>query len=146
MMCRRAQDGANMKKHITDKAAGKFNKAAGKVNGPSNEIAGPSTNPSTNLIINDIMLRSVGRLARQTVEKGILRRRYDPAKAKAIVENRSLLHTLAAYGVTKLATRSLPGALVVGGGLLAKTLFDRSQSRRSSRRAGEKALDKQSEE
>ncbi len=135
-----------MKKHITDKAAGKLNKAARKVNGPSTDVAGPSPNPSTNLIINDLLLRSVGRLARHTVEKGILRRRYDPAKAKAIVENRPILHTLAAYGVTRIATRSLPGALVVGGGLIAKTLFDRSQSRRAARKAGDKALDKNSEE
>jgi hypothetical protein len=40
----------------------------------------------------------------------------------------------------------VPGALLVGGGLLAKTLYDRSQSRRAARRAGDKALAKQAEE
>ena len=55
-----------------------------------------------------------------------------------------LVQTLAAYGVTKFATKSVPGALLVGGGLLAKVIFDRSTSRRSSRRKGERALRKQS--
>lgn len=130
----------------TDRSAKKFRSAADKVSGSGTEVAGPSTNPSTNLIIHDIALRSVGRFVRLTLEKGLLSRRYDRKQAKAIVENRSLIHTLAAYGVTKLATRSLPGAAVVGGGLLAKTLYDRSKSRRASQRAGDKALSDQSEE
>jgi hypothetical protein len=37
----------------------------------------------------------------------------------------------------------VPGALLVGGGLLAKTLFDRSISRRKARRRGDKQLAKQ---
>ena len=106
------------------------------------EIAGASAS----LIVSEILLRSVGRLTRQTLEKAVARRRYDPAKAKAIVENRSILHTVAAYGVTKLATRSIPGALVVGGGLLAKTLFDRGSERRKSRKAAKKPAAAKSEE
>ena len=88
----------------------------------------------TSLIVSEIVLRSVGRLTRQTLEKAVARRRYDPAKAKAIVEDRGILHTVAAYGVTKLDTRSVPGALLVGGGLLAKTLYDRGTAKRKSRR------------
>ncbi len=135
-----------MARHITDKGARKVNKAARKINGPSNEVAGPSTNPSTNLMIQDILLRSAGRLTRHTVEKGLLRRRYNSQAAKAMVENRSLIKMLGAYGVTALATRSVPGALLVGGGLLAKTLFDRSRSRREAQRAGDRALAEQAED
>lgn len=135
-----------MARHITDAGAAKVNKAARKTNKPSNQVPGPSTNPATNLIIQDILLRSAGRLTRHTVEKGLLRRRYSGREAKEMVENRSLIQTLAAYGVTKLATRSVPGALLVGGGLLAKTLFDRSRSRRDARRAGDRALAEQAEE
>ncbi len=91
---------------------------------------------ATSLLITEIALRSVGRLTRESLEKVVARRRYDAAKAKAIVENRGIVHTLAAYGVTKLATRSVPGALLVGGGLLAKTLYDRSTAKRKSRKAG----------
>lgn len=87
------------------------------------------------MVVSEIVLRSVGRLTRHALEKAIARRRHAPAKAKAIVDNRTILHTVAAYGVTKLATRSVPGALLVGGGLLAKTLYDRGAARRQSRKA-----------
>lgn len=129
-----------MAKHITDRGAKKLDRTATKINGPADSVPGPSTNPATNVLLTDILLRSVGRIARQTVEKGVLSRSYDSAAAKKIVENRSMIHSLAAYGVTKVATRSVPGALLVGGGLLAKTLFDRSQSKRAARRAGHEAL------
>lgn len=87
-----------------------------------------------NLIVSEILLRTLGRLTRHTLEKAVARRHYGPAKAKSIVEDRSILHTVAAYGVTKLATRSVPGALMVGGGLLAKTLYDRGTAKRKARK------------
>ena len=127
--------------HITDRAAGALDDLT-----ETNTVPGPSPNPSTNLIINDILLRSVGRLARMTVEKAILGQRYGKEFAKDAVENRSLMHTLAAYGVTKFATRSVPGFALVSTGLLGKVLFDRSKSRRKSRQAGERALSKQAED
>ncbi len=91
-------------------------------------------NPATNLLAGEILLRMAGHLARNNVEKTLLSRRFEPAKAKAIVDDRSWLHTLAAYGVTRVATRSLPGAILVGGGLVAKALYDRGQARRSARK------------
>jgi len=45
--------------------------------------------------------------------------------------------------VTKVATRSVPGALVVGTGLALKVLFDRSQSKRKARREGDRSLRRQ---
>ena len=124
---------------VSDEIAGANKDARGE-----NAIPGPSPNPSTNLIIHDIILRSAGRLTRQTLEKALLGRQYGSKFAKDVVENRSVVQTLAAYGVTKFATKSVPGALLVGGGLLAKVIFDRSTSRRNSRRKGERALRKQS--
>ena len=124
---------------VSDEIAGAKKDARGE-----NAIPGPSPNPSTNLIIHDILLRSAGRLTRQTLEKALLGRQYGSKFAKEVVENRSLVQTLAAYGVTKVATKSVPGAVLVGAGLIAKTIFDRSTSRRKSRRSGEKALRKQS--
>ena len=103
-------------------------------------VPGPSTNPATNMLINDIILRSVGRLSRMTVEKAILGKQYGKQMAKDAVENRSLANTLFAYGITKVATRSIPGAALVGTGLLVKTLFDRSQNRRKSFRKGTQTL------
>lgn len=128
--------------HLTDRVSDEIAGTRSDVSG-KNTIPGPSPNPSTNVIIHDILLRSAGRLTRQTLEKALLGRQYGSKFAKDVVENRSLVQTLAAYGVTKVATKSVPGALLVGAGLFAKTLFDRSQSRRESRRSGEKALRKQ---
>jgi len=93
-----------------------------------------------NLVVSEIILRSYGRFTRHNLEQAVARRHFDPAKAKAIVENRGIMHKVAAYGITKLATRSVPGALLVGGGLLAKALFDRGAARRKSRRAAKRPV------
>ena len=130
--------------HLTDRAGAAIEKATDKTIGPD-EMPGPSPDPSTNLIIHDILLRSVGRLSRMTVEKALLGRRYGKGYAKQIVENRSTLNALTAYGVTKVATKSVPGALAVGTGLALKVLFDRGRSRRKSKAAGEKMLRKQAD-
>lgn len=110
-----------------------------------NPVPGPSTDPATNLIIHDLILRATGRLTRHTVERALLGRRYGSQFARDVVENRSWIHTLLAYGATRVATRSLPGAAIVGGGLIAKTLLDRRQSRRRARRKGEKLLEQMAE-
>lgn len=133
----------NNPNHLTDVIGDKLEDVTDATPGHKDPVPGPSTNPATNLIIHDIMLRSAGRLSRMAVEKAVLGRQYGKQFAKDAVENRSLVQTLAAYGVTKVATRSVPGALVVGTGLALKVLFDRSQSRRKSRRAGDRALRKQ---
>jgi hypothetical protein len=51
----------------------------------------------------------------------------------------SLLAGIAGAALVRVATRSVPGAIVVGGGLLAKTLYDR---RRAKRATGSKAAPK----
>ncbi|MGI8943077.1 MAG: hypothetical protein ACR2FJ_02370 [Qipengyuania sp.] len=129
-------------RHITDSISDQVAKVEREMS-DENTVPGPSPNPTTNLIIHDILLRSAGRLTRLTVEKALLGRRYGSQFAKDVVDNRSLVQTLAAYGVTKLATRSVPGALLVGGGLAIKTLFDRSRSKRKARLEGEKDLREQ---
>ncbi|WP_336987174.1 hypothetical protein [Altererythrobacter aquiaggeris] len=134
-----------MAKHITEKGAAKVNQVAESLPGNAAPIPGPSPNAATNLILSDIAMRSGGRLVRMAVEKGILRTRFNPQLAKDIVQNRGLVSTLASYGVSKIATRSVPGAVLVGGGLLVKTLFDRSQSKRKARRSGDKTLRKMAE-
>ena len=129
--------------HLTDWAGEKLERVTDGDPGDDAPVPGPSPNPATNLLINDIMLRSAGRLSRMAVEKAVLGRQYGKDFAKDAVENRSLLHAIAAYGVTKVATKSVPGALLVGSGLALKVLFDRSQSRRKSRAQGNRTLRKQ---
>lgn len=131
-------------------AAGGMTDAGGKAiaaaTGGSDKVFGPSSNPATNLIIQDIALRAGGRLMRHTLEKGMLRGRYGGTGAKAIVENRSLVHTMIGSMLARYATRSLPGAVLIGGGLIVKTLYDRGRSKRAARRSGDKTLKNMAED
>ena len=88
---------------------------------------GPSPNPHTNLMLADVALRTGTYLFRRSVQKGILGTRYDARKARQIVKGRSLGESLLGFLVARTAVTSVPGAILVGGGLLAKTLYDRSK-------------------
>ena len=97
---------------------------------------GISPNPMTNLVIADLVLRSGGQLMRHAVERGVLGLKFTPGKAKNIVKGRSMAQTLIGTALARIATRSVPGALVVGGGMLAKTLFDRRKGKKAARAEG----------
>jgi hypothetical protein len=109
------------------------------------ETHGPSPNPMTNLIIADVALRGGGRLLRRVVERTLLGIKYSPDKARDIVKGRSMTQTMVSTVVARVATRSVPGALAVGGGLLAKTLFDRHRKRKAALE-GERAVDEQAKD
>ena len=104
------------------------------------KIPGPSTNPATNLLILDVAMRGASLIAGRAMERALLRTRYQREKAHDIVKGRTMLKSLTATGVARVATRSVPGFLLVMGGLLAKAVIDRSLGRRESVRRGEKAL------
>ena len=104
------------------------------------EIPGPANDPATNLVTADILVRAVSYIARDLIERRLLGRRYEEEVAREIVASRSLGQNLLRVGAARLATRSLPGAFAVTGGLLAKVAFDRARSRRNARRAGEARL------
>ncbi|MEO0062049.1 MAG: hypothetical protein RLZZ08_609 [Pseudomonadota bacterium] len=108
-------------------------------------VPGPSTNPATNLLIADVALRSSAMLLGRVAEKGLLRARFDPEKVHDIVAGRSMGSTLVTTAVARMATRSIPGFLLVTGGLLAKSVVDRSLNRRKSRRKGDRKLLRQAE-
>ncbi|WP_374408239.1 hypothetical protein [Pelagerythrobacter sp.] len=129
--------------HASDRIAKAVDKTGDRIVPDDDKVVGPSPNPATNLLIHDILLRGGGRLMRLGLEKGLLRNRYGGSTAKDIVENRTLLQTLGSVVVARVATRSIPGAVVVGGGLLARALLDRRKSRLSAQRKGDKALRKQ---
>lgn len=96
----------------------------------------PSTNPVTNVLIADVVLRSVDRLARGAVEKTILKQEGGTQAEGGVLEQRSMLSTAALYGAARIASRSVPGALLVSGGLLAKALYDRGRARNAARAKG----------
>ena len=108
-------------------------------------LPGPSPNPVTNLILADIALRSSTRLVRHAVERLVLGAKYPPGKADEIIEGRSLKQVALGAVLARIATRSVPGALLVGGGMLARTLYDRTKDRRASRKEGEKDLEEQAD-
>ncbi len=93
---------------------------------------GPSPDPRTNLILADIALQGGSLLVRRGLERGFLGRKYAPDKAARILKRRSMGESLIGAAIVKLATRSVPGAILVGGGLLAKTLYDRRKDNRAA--------------
>jgi len=100
---------------------GSTDPAREKVPAPS----GSGPNPLTNLVMADIALRGGGRLLRHAVERGLLQTKYSAGKARKIIRRRSMAQTLISTALARVATRSVPGAIIVGGGMLAKTLYDR---------------------
>ena len=94
---------------------------------------GISPNPMTNLLLTDLVLRGGGQIMRHAVERSLLGTRYSKQKAKNIVKGRSMIQTIVGTALARVATRSVPGAILVGGGVLAKTLYDRSKGRAAAR-------------
>ena len=109
----------------------------------ADDVAGPSPNPATNLLLADVIVRMGSYVMRYGVERAFLSKRYGKSTAKDIVKGRSIPQSLVAVAIAKLGVRSLPGAALVGAGLVAKTLFDRSQSRRRAKVEGDVKLIKQ---
>lgn len=115
--------------------------------GKAVDAANPSPNPMTNMILADIALRSGGALLRRAVETGLLgaalgaasKGKGKKAAAGKVIKGRSMAQTLVGTAVARIATRSVPGAIVVGGGLLAKTLYDRRKGKQAAK-DGTKAL------
>lgn len=135
--------GTRLPAKLTHKGGRAVKRALARTRSGVEKVPGPSPNPATNVLIAEILVRSAGRLARRAMEKGMLKARFEREQAVAIIEGRGLAHTLVSTTVARVATRSVPGALLVGGGLLAKTLFDRSISRRKARRRGNEQLAEQ---
>lgn len=113
--------------------------------GDPDGFIGPSPNPKTNLLLADLALRGGGMLVRQAIERGLLGRRYAPDKARKILKGRTIAESAVGAAITKLATRSVPGAILVGGGLLAKTLYDRRKGKRAEAE-GEQTLTQMAED
>ena len=108
-------------------------------------VSGPSPNPATNLLIADVALQGATMLFRRAMQKGLLQLRFDPDKAKEIVQGRSMVQSAIAYSAGRMATRSVPGFLVIGGGLIAKTIVDRAMGHRDANASGTRKLLKQAE-
>lgn len=130
------------------KAEKPVRKTAGTVAGDAGKsvdqaaTAGPSPNPMTNLVLADIALRGGGALLRRAVEASLLGKAVGAGKAKKIIKGRTMGQTLVGTALARIATRSVPGAIVIGGGMLAKTLYDRRREKQAAKE-GARAIDKQ---
>lgn len=123
--------------------------APAETTAPANAISpaadaapGPSPNPMTNLVLADIALRGGGALLRRAVEASLLGQAVGAGKAKKIIKGRTMGQTLVGTALARIATRSVPGAIVIGGGMLAKTLYDRRREKQAAK-DGAKAIDEQ---
>jgi hypothetical protein len=65
---------------------------------------GPSSNPMSNIIFADIMLRSGGQFLRHAVERTLLGARLAPDKAKKIISGRSMTETLVGTAIARIAS------------------------------------------
>ena len=106
---------------------------------------GISPNPMTNLLLTDLVLRGGGQIMRHAVERSLLGTRYSKEKAKNIVKGRSMVQTIVGTALARIATRSVPGAILVGGGVLAKTLYDRSKGRAAASEGAQQVREQISE-
>jgi hypothetical protein len=110
-------------------------KAKPTAGAPATETAAAET--MTRVILADIALRTGGALLRRGVERSILGQAPAVVKAaagaklaKAARPRRGLGKKLLTAAATRVAMRSVPGAIVVGGALLAKSLYDRKHARK----------------
>ncbi len=129
-----------MVKHVTETGAKAVDKARRKLPGKTSRVPGPTENPATNLMMADVAIRAGSYIVRRAVEKGFLRGRYGKDTAREIVQNRTLGKSLVSFGLASLATRSLPGAVIVGGGAIAKALYDRRKGKRRQQIEGDRKL------
>lgn len=90
-----------------------------------------------NRLLAEIARKGGGKLLNRAVDKVL------PVEVAAKPARKSLLGRIAGAMVVRVASRSVPGAIVVGGSLLAKRLYDRRHAKRSSgEQTPEKGSDK----
>jgi hypothetical protein len=127
---------------VADKAArdGKglrHDTAQGQAGG--DDVLPLSPNPMTNMLIAEIALRGGGRLLRHVVERGMLQTKYPPETAKNLVRGRGMVRVLLGATAARVATGSVPGAILIGGGLLAKVLYERGKGTKAAKK-GEREI------
>jgi len=99
-----------------------------------------------NILLVDILLRTGLRLGRRQIEKGLLQRNFTRRQARRIISGRPLSKSLVSIIASRIATRSVPGAMLVGGGILAKLMIDARKSARKADGHGEKVAPDQAEQ
>ena len=94
---------------------------------------GLRANPIVRLLLADVVVRNGARLLRNQTARRFISGRLGLAKSDVPAPNPGLPQRLASMAVMRLATRSLPGAAIVGAGWLAHNLYKRGKARRLAR-------------
>ena len=111
-------------------------KAKSKKTGTPSEVsrdapAAADGSDETRQLISDLAFKG-GKLL---LESGVLGRLFGRKGKQEERKRPSLGQGLVQGAILRVATRSVPGAILVGGGLLAKTLHERRKSRKARERA-----------
>lgn len=110
------------------------------------QAAKPGRKAVTNVLLVDILLRTGLLLGRRQFEKTLLQRNFTRKQARRIVNGRPLTKSALSFVASRIASRSVPGAMLIGGGILAKLLIDARKSARKSDGQGEKVATDQADE
>jgi hypothetical protein len=89
--------------------------------------------PVVTLIAADLALRLGDRLLRRGVERGLLKGQKAPSGR--VIHGPDFRATVIGTVAAAVARRSVPGAILVGGGLIAKALRDRRRERLAAAKA-----------
>lgn len=90
------------------------------------------TGSATDLLLADVALQGATQLLRHGIERGLLGAKLPQGKALKQAKGLGFGGSLVHGAILRLATRSVPGAILVGGGLLAKALHDRRKRRKQA--------------
>ena len=93
--------------------------------------APPLLGPIASVILADLAVRGGQALVRRGVERGLLK--GQPVPQGRVVHGQSLPETVVGTVLATMARRSVPGALLVGGGLIVKALSDRHRARQAAK-------------
>jgi hypothetical protein len=104
-----------------------FRKQSAKITPPI-EPEPPVLDPMVSLILADVAVRTGETLVRRSIDRFLLKGRAVPGR---VIRGRSITETVVGTVLAEVARRSVPGAILVGGGLIAKTLSDRRKVRRA---------------
>jgi len=112
-------------------------KRQNKQNGPEDSIV------ASDAAVAGAVTQTISTAAQKAAKKSLLSKRLGKDPADTAAQPDPIGKTLLLYGASKIATRSLPGAVIVGGALLAKSALERRALRRARRRTlqAAKAMD-----
>ena len=105
--------------------------ARGQARARGEAVTGPSPNAASNLVMANAIVRMGSIMLRKAVDKRMLKGRFGEDTAQSIADNQGMGSTLTSIMMSKIATRSSTGAVLVTGGMLAKTLYDRRQAKKA---------------